>query len=109
MDYGVDGWGDGENVGRYVSLALDGDGSPHFVYYDADRRAVKYAHRVSGGPYWRTMTLEEGVGNGGATGIVIGNDDRVSVTYFHMGESGERMLRYGRGSLTTFACPAGLP
>ena len=57
----VDG-GNGDYVGKYTSLALDGEGAPHMSYYDESNLALKYAHWDNSTSTWVSETVDGGSG-----------------------------------------------
>ncbi|MGH7516170.1 MAG: Ig-like domain-containing protein [Gemmatimonadales bacterium] len=66
-----------------ASLAIDGAGRRHLVYYDDALRGLRYATCLSDclGNGWQAGTVDPTDGAGVSTAIVVGRDDRLHVAY----------------------------
>ncbi|MEO8700056.1 MAG: hypothetical protein ABI867_08435 [Kofleriaceae bacterium] len=60
----------GEDVGMYTSIAIAPDGTPMVTYFDRDTGSLKFAARVGG--VWQSHVIEQGTGELGETGALIG-------------------------------------
>jgi len=50
--------GNGRNVGKFTSLAVDGDDNLHVGYYDETRQGLRYGFRSAAGGKWYTMEVD---------------------------------------------------
>jgi len=67
------------DVGKYSSIALDGDGIAHISYFDDDSNDLKYAHQVPEG--WDTEVADGGTVYGYTSLALDGTDKtRTSAT-----------------------------
>jgi hypothetical protein len=69
------------NVGRDSDIALDSQGHPHIVYWDASEADAKYATWTDNG--WMISTLYNGsTGNGRYSSIAIDPEDGIHTLYY---------------------------
>jgi len=54
--------GGGHDVGMYSALAVDRNGAYHIAYYDATKKALRYAFRRRQDKQWSRMSVDEDVG-----------------------------------------------
>jgi hypothetical protein len=59
-----------KSVGKYSSLAIDGQGRAHISYHDEETSALKYALRATNGT-WSTEVIETGLFAGYFTSIAV--------------------------------------
>jgi len=78
-------------VGFFNSLALDGDGHPHIVFYDQAHQALKYAHRD--GAMWLMEEIDVPVQIEGGTSLALDSDGQPRVAYC---ETGGGTVKYAR-------------
>ena len=80
--------GGGRNVGKFTSLAVDGDDNLHVGYYDETRQALRYGFRSAGGGRWYTMEVDA---SGGYESLAVDKEGHPHFVYAGPNESG---LRY---------------
>lgn len=69
------------DVGRHVSIALNTNGDPHLLYYDATNGNLRHAVKTATG--WTATTLDGTAADVGQyTAVVIGTDDILHGTYY---------------------------
>jgi hypothetical protein len=97
-----DGWtvevvDDDGDVGRHASLALDSDDQLHVAYRDASGDAIRYAHGTTGD--WSTARVDDdGRPGGWCTGIDVGPDGAVHLSYYADDEGDLRHATNAGGS-----------
>jgi len=76
---------EGTNVGRYTSIAIDGEGRLHVAYYDVTNGALKYARSGAqqAGP-WVIATLDD-VGDAGRWASIAVNAEGVPGVAYRVG------------------------
>ena len=67
------------SVGRYTSLALDGQDHPHISYYDLTNRDLKYAHYD--GTSWLVETIDSTGKVGGESSLALDATDHPLIFY----------------------------
>ena len=80
--------GSGRNVGKFTSLAVDGDDNLHVGYYDETRQALRYGFRSAAGGKWYTMEVDA---SGGYESLAVDKEGHPHFVYAGPNESG---LRY---------------
>ena len=87
----VDGLGD-EDVGSFVSLALDADDHPHISYQDVTNYNLRYAYHD--GSAWHITVVDSGTETGYFTSIAVDSAGHPHIAYYDHGESKVRYASY---------------
>ncbi len=87
----VDGLGD-EDVGNFVSLALDADDHPHISYQDVTNYNLRYAYHD--GSAWHITVVDSGTETGYWTSIALDSAGHPHIAYYDQGESKVRYASY---------------
>ncbi len=87
----VDGLGD-EDVGRFVSLALDADDHPHISYQDVTNYNLRYAYHD--GSAWHIEVVDSGTDTGYFTSIALDSAGHPHIAYYDQGDHKVRYASY---------------
>ena len=86
----------GDDVGQYVSLAVDSTGKPGVSYYDGRNQDLKYA--AYNGATWDSVTLDSKGSVGQFTSLTYDAAGEAAIAYYRKTSGDLRLVRYNRNT-----------
>lgn len=86
----------GDDVGQYVSLAIDPTGKPGVSYYDGRNQDLKYAH--FDGESWTSTTLDSKGSVGQFTSLTYTADGDAAIAYYRKTSEDLRLVEFDRAT-----------